>query len=627
MNEYYHEVLERAKVLARFGSVGEAVAEGSLPQVASVSLSEALVLGLFNQGVRKYIGILGHGNTDIANILALYEEAGVVRMFNVRHEVEAAHSATMLRWHYRELAAVLTSIGPGALHAFAGSLAAASNGIGVYHIYGDETTHDEGPNMQQIPKSAQASFLELAKTMGQGYQVHTPESIFTALRWGATTVFHPYSAGPYYLLMPMNIQPVKMYPFNLLELPGRPAFPEVACAAEESFREAVERIRASKAVTIKFGGGAAGCGPEIQELADLSDAVVVSGAKMAGVVPYRHPRFVGVGGSKGTPCGNYAMNHADLVIVIGARQVCQWDCSGTAWKQAHSVISFNTEPYSLNHYNRTLPVLGHARPNLRRLIDLLKKEGFKPSAGESEWLRVNRRNKEAWEAFKRKRYENPVIFDPTWGREVLTQPAAIRLAYDFAHERRAACYFDAGDVQANGFQAAEEEEENWVFSDTGSSYMGLAVSALLAGALADHPVYAFAFSGDGSFTMNPQILFDGVEHGVRGCILLFDNRSMAAITGLQEAQYRRAFKTSDSLQTDYVSMADSIKGVRGIFGGYSPRAFSLALAEAYAYPGLALIHLPVYTGTEELGGLGVYGSWNVGSWCEEVQAEHHRLGL
>ena len=42
-----------------------------------------------------------------------------------------AHAATQLAWQYGEQAAVVTSIGPGALQAFAGSLVAASNGVGV----------------------------------------------------------------------------------------------------------------------------------------------------------------------------------------------------------------------------------------------------------------------------------------------------------------------------------------------------------------------------------------------------------------------------------------------------------------------------------------------------------------
>lgn len=157
--------------------------------------------------------------------------------------------------------------------------------------------------------------------------------------------------------------------------------------------------------------------------------------------------------------------------------------------------------------------------------------------------------------------------------------------------------------------------------------MGFAVSALLSGAINEHDDYQIAFTGDGSFAMNPQVLIDGIEHGVRGCIIVFDNRRMAAITGLQNAQYGVDYKTNDSVAVDYVAWANSISGIKGIFGGTSPDELLSALNEAFAYNGLSLIHVPVYSGSDELGGLGVFGDWNVGNWCERVQREHHRLGL
>ena len=92
--------------------------------------------------------------------------------------------------------------------------------------------------------------------------------------------------------------------------------------------------------------------------------------------------------------------------------------------------------------------------------------------------------------------------------------------------------------------------------------MGFAASALLASAIADKPRYGIAFTGDGSFMMNPQILIDAVEHGVRGMIVLFDNRRMAAITGLQQAQYGTEFRTNDAVPVDYVQLACAVKGVK-----------------------------------------------------------------
>src|SRR5258705_39817 len=85
----------------------------------------------------------------------------------------AEHAATALRWTYGETSAVIPSIGPGALQALAGSLAAASNGIGVYHIYGDETTFGEGYNMQQVPKPQQGIYGRIAADIGEAYTLHT----------------------------------------------------------------------------------------------------------------------------------------------------------------------------------------------------------------------------------------------------------------------------------------------------------------------------------------------------------------------------------------------------------------------------------------------------------------------
>ncbi len=652
----YDEVKKRAHTIAEWNGLKNALESGRIRQFQNVSLSETLILGLLNQGVSKYIGILGHGNTDFANILSHYENEGLVQFFNVRHATEAAHCVTMLKWRYGETAAVLTSIGPGALHAFAGSLVSASNGIGVYHIYGDETTQDEGPNMQQLPSNEQGGFLKMVETMGRGYLLHTPEAVFTALRRGASTVFNPDQAGPFFFLLPMNIQPKLITDCNLAEIPEKPVFPRTVCTDTTVFEQAAQLVREAEAITIKFGGGAVSsrgtdtktiksnqCGAAIEELAEMIDAVIVSGAKMSGIVPFSSPRFMSVGGSKGSLCGNYAMENADLIIVVGARAVCQWDCSGTAFKNARNIINFNTRSEDAFHYNRSVVITGDAASNLRAFIGYLRENGFSKSGREgsvrgsetgdggagsaSHWLAENAARKKEWLRFKKERYDDPVFYDEGWNKEVLTQPAAIKIAYDFAREKNAARYFDAGDVQANGFQIVEDESYGMTVSDTGASYMGFAVSALLSGALADRKEYAFAFTGDGSFTMNPQILFDGVEHGLRACIILFDNRSMGAITGLQRDQYEEEYRTGDRVETDYVALVNSVKGVFGIEGGTGPEQFRGSLEKAYAYKGLSVVHVPVYSGSNPLGGLGVFGSWNVGNWCDDVQQEHHRIGL
>jgi 3D-(3,5/4)-trihydroxycyclohexane-1,2-dione acylhydrolase (decyclizing) len=608
----------RARAIGAAGNIAAALAQGAVPKLVETTLAEALVLGLLRQGVRKYLAIFGHGSTELGEVLRVYEEAGVTRTFNCRNEVAMAHAATALRWQYGEIPAVVTSIGPGAMQAFAGSLAAASNGIGVYHIYGDETTFGEGYNMQQVPKEEQHLFGQMTAVMGRSYVLHTPQALRDALRRGALTVNHPYRAGPFYLLLPLNTQPARLT-LNLAALPERPHLPPLAPASDDAIEAAASLIAQSSRPAIKAGGGTRGHDAAIRKLAKAAGAAVVLSPGSTGALADADPYNMHVGGSKGSISGNYVMADADLIIVIGSRAVCQADCSGIGWKHAEAVININGDLADLTHYNRThaLPGdIGAVAERLAARLDIIDGRG-----GKREWLDACARKKAEWAAYKAARFSAAPINDEVWQRPALAQPAAIKIVADFAKEIGAAKFFDAGDVQANGFQIVEDDRTGDSFTEAGASYMGFAPSALLASALADNPRYGIAFCGDGSFMMNPQILLDGVEHGVKGMIVIFDNRRMAAITGLQLAQYRAEFRTSDRVAVDYVRLASAIDGVRALHGGWSADELRRALREAHAHAGLSVVHVPVYCGPHELGGLGAWGEWNVGNWCEDVQRQ------
>jgi 3D-(3,5/4)-trihydroxycyclohexane-1,2-dione acylhydrolase (decyclizing) len=627
----YHRWIEtrtaRARSIAAAGGIEQALDSGVLPRRADITLSEAIVLGLLRQNVRQFVGIFGHGTTEIGEVLRVYQEAGVVRTLPVRHEAEASHAAAALRWVSGEKAAVFTSIGPGALNALAASLAPASNGLGVWYLFGDETTHNEGPNMQQIPKPEQEQFLRLCQTMGQAYCLHTAEAVGSALRWGLNTVDHPYRSGPFYLVLPMNRQCSLLQDFNLEELPVGAPPPLGAASGETSYGQAVQALAGASRVVVRVGGGARYAGNQIAEFLDLVDGVAVTSPLASGVIPYDHPRNMTVGGSKGSLCGNHAMENGDLLVALGTRFVCQSDSSRTNYPNVRQVISINADIEPLMHYNKTIALAGDVAATLAKLIERLKRNKINKSASTSPWYADCRQKKQEWESFKAERYARPRLRDEVWCEEVLTQPAAIKAALDWARTNDVVAFFDAGDVQANGFQIVEDSRLGQTFTETGASFMGFAVSAILSTAMSSKPFYGLAFTGDGSFTMSPQVLIDGVEHGACGCILLFDNRRMAAITGLQLAQYGKEYATHDHVEVDYVAWAKAIKGVAAFHGGQSIEELLHALEQARSHDGLSLIHLPVYCGPDPLGGMGAFGRWNVGNWCDDVQSLRHRIGL
>jgi 3D-(3,5/4)-trihydroxycyclohexane-1,2-dione acylhydrolase (decyclizing) len=609
-------MFDRARAVARAGGVDEAVAAKLIAEAIDCTVSEALVLGLLKQGVRKYFAIFGHGSTDLAEVLRIYAAAGVVSVHAFRNEVAMAHAATALRWQYGEQAAVVTSIGPGALQAMAGSIAAASNGVGVWHIYGDETTHDEGFNMQQIPKHQQGLYGRLTAVMGESYVLHTPEALRAALRRGSIRVNHPHFAGPFYLLLPINVQPQRLRGLRLGSLPERVLPPATVVADDRAVDEAVELIHRHRRVVIKAGGGTRRFPAEIRALAEAVDGVVVLSPGSLGVLADDDPRNMHVGGSKGSHSGNGAMEEADLLIAIGTRAVCQADCSGIGYPSARAVININGDLSDAAHYNRTVMLPGDIGRVAALLTEALSRR--RPSAA-GEWLAACAKRKARWREILAEATGCPPLHDSVWGRHVLAQPAALDVIMGMAREAGATCIFDAGDVQANGFQLARDDEPMQTITETGASYMGFAVSALVASGVAEHPQRVVAITGDGSFMMNPQVLLDGVEHGVRATIVLLDNRRMAAISSLQFEQYGTDFATSDTVEVDYVALAGAIGRVRALSGGDTKETLSAALAEALAYDGLSFVHVPVYFGRDPRAGLGAYGKWNVGNWVEDVQ--------
>ncbi|MGF6820637.1 3D-(3,5/4)-trihydroxycyclohexane-1,2-dione acylhydrolase (decyclizing) [Paraburkholderia atlantica] len=605
----------RAAWLREAGGLSAAFADGLLSDVVELPLAEALVLGLMKQGVTKYLAIFGHGNTAIAEILRIYEAHGLVKCWQFRNEVEMAHAATALSWVYGEVPAVLTSIGPGALQALAGSLAAASNGVGVYHLYGDETTHGEGYNMQQIPRPGQGLFGSLTERMGASYTLHTPAALRDALRNGSAAVFHPWRPAPFYLNLPLNTQLARVS-LRLDALAARPVWPRLPTPDEASLAVAAKLIAGAERVAIKVGAGARHAAVAVRRLAEASGAVAVLSPGTVGVLPDAHPQNLHVAGSKGSISGNWAMQEAELLIVIGSRAVCQSDCSGIGWPKVRHVVNINADPTDVQHYNESTALLGDAAAICERLAAAL---AGPLTPAKSAWLEQAARKKAEWTALRDARAGGPRCFDAVWRREVLTQPQAIAIAERFCRDIGALKFFDAGDVQANGFQVIRDDSPGETYTESGASYMGFAVSALLSQAIARQGCYGIAFTGDGSFMMNPQILIDGIEHGVHGTILLLDNRRMAAISSLQEAQFDTDYRTNDSVAVDYVAMAGAVAGVMALSAGDTERGLRDALAKAHAHPGLSLIHVPVYYGADPAGGMGAYGRWNVGPWSDGVQ--------
>ena len=410
-------------------------------------------------------------------------------------------------------------------------LTSSSNGIGLYHIYGDETTYGEGYNMQQIPKREQDLYGKITALMSESHVFHTPESIRDGLRKGYLKTKHPYKAGPFYFMLPINTQPKIIKNLNLITLPGQDDLKNKSKLDYEQIKEFEKIINKYEKIVIKAGGGSIKFSRELKTFSENLKLPVVLAPGSLGILPDDHENNMHVGGSKGSISGNYAMQNAELLISIGSRSVCQSDCSGIGYPNAKEVININADLADMMHYNNTLGLNGDIGTILNQLNTELNTKNIK-SNSKNNWIEECKVQKRKWFDFKKRIYENEKLKDEAFGKVILTQPAAIKYAVDFSNENKCVKFFDAGDVQANGFQIAEDMRPDDTFTETGASYMGFSTSAILASAIADNPRYPISFTGDGSFMMNPQALIDAVYFGLKGMIIIFDNNSLSITLNL-----------------------------------------------------------------------------------------------
>ena len=283
-----------------------------MPKLVDTTLSEGLVLGLLKQGVRKYLAIFGHGSTDLGEVLRIYEEEGVTRTFNCRNEVghgarrHGAALAVRRNSRCRDLDRAGRDAGLGRRRWLPPRTVSAST-IST----ATRRPLAKATNMQQVPKEEQGLFGQMTAIMGGSYVLHTPEALRDALRRGALTVNHPYRAGPFFLLLPLNTQPA-----------AADAQPCRVARAAATFRRWLPRrprrssrqrqlIAAARTVAIKAGGGTRGHDAAVRRLAEAAGAAVVLSPGSTGVLPDVHAQNMHVGGSKGSISGNYAMAEAN----------------------------------------------------------------------------------------------------------------------------------------------------------------------------------------------------------------------------------------------------------------------------------------------------------------------------
>lgn len=555
-----------------------------------MTMAQALVAFLDNQYIEvdgketKFVagvlGIFGHGNV-VGLGEALEAQDHSLRFIQGKNEQGIAHIAIgyAKQKNRRQIMAVTSSIGPGALNMVTAAGTATANRIPVLFLPSDTyASRQPDPVLQQIEQgydytiTANDAFRPVSKYWDR---VARPEQLMTAAINAVRVLADPADTGAVTLCLPQDVQgEVFDYPEEFLA--KRVHHIQRRDIGREVLHEAVAMIRASKKPFIVLGGGVkySDAGKELLKFADAFHIPFGETQAGKGAVPFSHPMNLGGAGLTGSGAANKIAMGADLVIGIGTKLNDFCTCSKWVYQNENvKFLSINLNPMDAYKMNG-LPVLADAKLALRALTLELKKTGWKSAyKGEIEAARKE------WDAEVDRLYslsdEAGIVQSRILGElnERLTDKNAIIVA-------------SSGSLPSDVQRVWRCRGKNVYHVEYGFSCMGYEVAAAVGVKLAEPDREVYALTGDGSFNMLHSEFLTSLQENAKINVILVDNHGFQCIHNLQRSQgipsfgneYRKREEETGRLTGSYLPV-DYAMVARGYGGaGFSVRT----IGELYA---------------------------------------------
>jgi acetolactate synthase-1/2/3 large subunit len=271
-------------------------------------------------------------------------------------------------------------------------------------------------------------------------------------------------------------------------------------ALRSAAAEVVRHLTASARPCVMLGTGVriSGCADRFLTLAGRLGMPVATAFNAHDLIPDDHPLYVGRPGTVGDRAGNFAVQNADFLLVLGCRlNIRQISFNWGSFARAAFTVMVDIDEAELNKPTLSIQLPIHA--DLGQFFDALEAElsGHEPGDAHRDYL--------AWCRARLARY--PVVLP-----EYRTPSGPVNPYYFAA---RLFEHLDVNDVVVTGdgtacvttFQAARIKQGQRLFSNSGAASMGYdlpaAIGAWWAGAGNDRVV---CIAGDGSVMMNLQEL-------------------------------------------------------------------------------------------------------------------------
>ncbi|HZB73259.1 MAG TPA: biosynthetic-type acetolactate synthase large subunit [Nitrososphaeraceae archaeon] len=506
--------------------------------------AEALVKALEKEGVGVVFGMPGGANLPIYDALV----DASLRHILVRHEQSAAHMADGYARIKRKAGVCFATSGPGATNLITGIATAYADSSPMIAVTGQVPSAMIGKDAFQ-----ETDIIGVANPCTKyAFQPRAAAEIPETVK-KAFYISESGRPGPVLIDVPKDVQQAReeiSFP-DLIKVRG---YNPVVDADLSQLERAVETMVKAERPIIMAGGGVilSGAFSELQALAELLMAPVVTTFKGKGSFPENHPLAMGPIGMHGHAEANKIIIEADCIIAIGARfsdrSVGRFDEFG----KGMTIIHMDVDPAEIGKNKAAdIAIVGDVKASLRTAVKMLAMHEIMKRDADNPWLK---RRKELID------YYTDTIKDYPRGltakkalkklREVLS-PDAIVTTEVGQCQMWASLHFDV--ISPGTF-----------FSSTGLGTMGFGFPASIGAKVAMPQSVVVDIAGDGSFNMTENSLAVSVLEKLPVIVFLMNNYMLGMVAQWQRTFYKRRYMGVHQQNCpDYVKIAEAY-GAQGI---------------------------------------------------------------
>lgn len=522
---------------------------------------QVIVDHLVREGVSYTFGIPGHGNTALMD--AFVDRKSEIEVVPAMHEQNASHMADGFYRTSGRIAAVCTSIGPGATNTLTGIATAFADSMPQLVLTGGVHTYMMNRGvLQEIDRPHGDNFPRMAEPVVKRWWTPTTVEQLPTVLDQAFNVMQEGRRGPALINVPQDIQAetgiVKVEPSEKRRTKA------VLHGDPEYVTAAAKLLLGAQRPVILAGGGviSSNSSPELIQIAEFLGAAVTTSFMGKGAIPEDHPLFSWACGDLGSIPGNAMTREADVILAIGCRfsdRITSSYQPGVTFDIPKTkLIQIDIDGFEIGkNYPVEVGILGDAKAILRALVSELNAFGKPRDYQNDNQFKRLQTLKAEWLEYLRPMREADV--SPMTASQVLWEARKVL-------PRDTIVVTDSSNPQNQVFNEFPVYGPKQHITAGGFSGIGFALPAAIGAQMGAPNRTVCAVLGDGSFLQTGTELATAAILGTPTIFLVINNGGWGAIRNLQlnmfgeDREINTQFRTPDG-QPYMANIADTAKSL------------------------------------------------------------------